>query len=177
MSADFYAPHEALRPAYLSEADPYNSKTVRVRHGSKSFRIATNGGRGAEEVLDFNPEANYVLEALLERQQILVEFERIRELGVLPSARWKSRDYFHRPTGSQIHQTKLIVDTATVSEHVVVSVHPNQHLIDEGRERLMKAAERMATDSPDSPATKRGIAYLMEILNRPVTLASLSEPL
>lgn len=165
MSADFYDPR--VRPV---PGDPYNNHS----HGYRAHLI--NSGTHPD-TLTFDPGVNYVVEQILEREQILQEFERIKTLGVLPNARWKSRDYFHRPTGSQIHQTKLIVDTATVSEHIVVSVHPNQHLVDEGRERLMKAAERMASEAPDSPATKRGIAYLMEIMNRPLTLASLSEPL
>jgi hypothetical protein len=165
MSGDFYNPNDFTPP----DNDPYNNKAVRYRRIGNGARSRYIPIHEKNESLDFDPRVDYVSGAIQLREQVLAAFDQLREIAQQPSAIWKSADRFHKPTGSLIHNTRLIVDTVEVSEHVVVAVHEHQHLIDEAK-ALRADFKRLEDATPQTERSHRGLAYIWAALNRPVKL-------
>lgn len=169
MSADFWDPRVGS-----PGINPYDSEPVRYQqksNGARSRRVPIFIDKSAKDVLEFDLTEDYLAQSELTRTQILDEYSKVKVLAVQPSAHFRSRDWLDKNTGSQIHSTVLTVDAVVVSEHISMSVHPHQHLIDLGRGELIGEVRRIERRTPPTPETKRALEYIREILNRDVGMA------
>jgi hypothetical protein len=177
---DFYHPaltHGHTPLEVVDGSNPYNNDAVTVRYHRKGVGQPYKREHHVtvfhkeDQHLNFDPREDYLAGGLLQREEIRAAFKGVKKLSTQPGALWKGEDFFDKQSGSIRHSEKLVIAGAVVFEHVTLSIHPHQHLIDAGRTGLAKQAKALQ-DAEPTDANRRALSRIWEALNKPIKLGA-----
>ena len=164
MSGDFWNPLEGI-----ADGDPYRNDSLARRYSQPEPLPPPKKFHAEDQTLFFDPRRDYIAGGILQREEILKSFEELKELATQPGARWRAEDHFDKQSGMIRHTEKLIVNTRVVSEHITLSIHEHQHLIDSGRSQLAIKAKQLQQQE-QTPEVQTALTKVWRLLNTPINL-------